>query len=100
MDCQIVEVLECRICWEEYASFSSVYKAYYIDRENDLIGLAVNNWETGKVDYLLLQFDGYELSEVLRLPLGYTNMDHTRACMIDGEIYILTDTGLTVEPIF
>lgn len=101
---EVYEELEGKVvsvdAWEDRANFSSVYKAYFIDRENDLIGLAVNSWETGNVDYLLLHFDGYELSEVLRLPLDSVSMDHTRACMIDGEIYILTETGLAVEKVF
>ncbi len=86
--------------WEEQADFSSVYKSYLIDRENDLVGLAVNNWRTGEVEYLLLHFDGYELQELLRVELEYHGMDTTRACMIGDCLYILSYGGMIVEKVW
>ncbi len=86
--------------WEEEADFSSEYKSYFIDRENQLVGLAVNNWKTGALEYLLLHFDGYRLNELLRAELGDLREWTTRACLIDGFLYVLTCDGLTVRQIW
>lgn len=67
----------------ENVSFSSDYKAYYIDRENQLIGLGI--WGTR---YILLYFDGYELVEIMNIPLECNN-DTVRAVYIDGYLYVL-----------
>ncbi len=83
--------------WEEQANFSPAYKSYLIDRENDLVGLAIQQWDSGDCQYLLLHFDGYELHEVLRVELEYHGIDTTRACIIGEHIYILTQGGLLVE---
>ncbi len=86
--------------WEENANFGTVYKSYLIDREQDLVGLAVQSWETGECAYLLLHFDGYKLNVLQRVKLEGCDLNTTRACLIDDCIYILTDGGLTVNKIW
>lgn len=74
--------------YELDAQFSEEYKTYYIDRENDLIGLPTVQ-DGGSSVYLLLHFDGYELNELLtRYYSGY--QDDVRATIIDGWLYILS----------
>lgn len=84
--------------WEKNAEFSEVYKSYFIDRERDLVGLAVqNDWSGGC--YVLLHFDGYKLQEVLQVDLeGSLELDSARAFLADGYFYILErSNGLIVE---
>lgn len=70
----------------EYFQFSQEFKAYYIDSQNGYIGLLDNYLG----NYVLLQFDGYNLVEVLKTEFsGYA--DRTRATMIDGWLYIVGD---------
>ena len=78
--------------------FSQDYKAYLIDRENWIIGLGV--WpETGGSQYLLLQFDGYELREIAMTELkGFP--DTMRAALIDGWLYLFGDEFKAKGPIF
>lgn len=72
------------------AYFSWDYKSYYIDRENQLIGLGVTTTSraTGSQNlYLLLHFDGTELVEQLLTPLKGSN-DVKRGVYIDGFMYL------------
>ncbi len=80
--------------YTRYASFSTEYKAYFIDAENALIGLAVCDWSDGSNCYLLLRFDGYKLVEVFDESVKLTDggYDYTRATCIDGWLYILNGT--------
>ena len=55
----------------EDTDFSSNYKAYYIDRENQLIGLGVDS--QGASYYIVLHFNGEKLLEVARFDLGGSN---------------------------
>ncbi len=67
----------------EFGSFASEYKAYYIDRENNIFGIPAYE------DYILLQFDGYKLSELARLPwLGVQN--NVRGVVIDNCLYVFS----------
>lgn len=77
--------------YELNADFAEVYKSYLVDRENDLIGLAVCDWYTAELDYVLLHFDGYALHEIVRTPI-YGAMGDTRAFLADGWLYILGST--------
>ena len=73
-------------------SISTDYKAYFIDRENGLVGMQVYDPCRDESDYLVLAYDGYGLVEALRLPMeGGANNDNTRAAYIDGWLYILSD---------
>lgn len=81
------------------ASFSEDYKSYFIDRENRLVGLAVEDWDSGDMVYLLLHYDGYEVRELLCLTLDPAGVpSEVRSTMIDGWLYILGD-GIKTEKI-
>lgn len=74
-------------------TISDDYKAYFIDRENGLIGMQVYGTQ-GRSAYLVLAYDGYGLTEALRLPLpDGCDYDRTRAAYIGGRLYILTSGG-------
>lgn len=76
--------------YERNAIFSIDYKSYLIDRENGLFGLEINDLTTCESEYVLLQFDGYQLHEILRLPVEKCyDMSSTRAFLADGWLYIL-----------
>lgn len=49
----------------ERASICDYYKAYYIDREESLIGMGVALYDESPARYLVLYFDGSELVELL-----------------------------------
>ena len=65
--------------------FSTVYKSYYVDRENQLIGMGVRDREGSR--YILVHFDGCELIELVNVELdGY--LDNMRGVFIDGYMYM------------
>ncbi len=74
--------------------FSEEYKSYYIDRENQLIGLAVWSYKVNQLQYLLLHFDGSSLTVLKELDMvGYRMAcNNVRADMIDGLLYVLNET--------
>ena len=54
--------------------YSTDYKSYYIDRENQLIGLGLTcNTGSGGEKYVLLHFDGYNLVELVKTELPGDN---------------------------
>ena len=88
-----------------FASFSQEYKAYFIDRENQLIGLGVTDYtndygiEESPERYIVLHFDGFRLNEVLNVGIG-AYPDYCRATLIDGYMYILGQESFTVEELW
>ena len=78
------------ICaYEQYASFSTDYKSYYIDRENQIIGLGVYGWwdELTGPHYILLGFDGNAFHELVNIPVS--GLEHEmRGVVIDGWLYV------------
>lgn len=76
--------------YELPCSFSQEYKSYYIDRENNLVGIPIRLWSDGKEYYLLLHYDGYELRNMKDLRIGGV-MDAVRADIIDGYLYLLEE---------
>ena len=84
--------------YEMDAFFASEYKAYLIDRENWIIGLGVWPYSGGS-QYLLLQFDGYELREISLTELK-GHPDAMRAALIDGWVYLFGDEFKAKGPIF
>jgi uncharacterized secreted protein with C-terminal beta-propeller domain len=78
-------------------SFASSYKTYYIDRENRLIGLGVDIYQQGSF-YILLQFDGYELVELVKESLPGDN-NAKRAVLIDGWLYMFGEQ-FAVQQVF
>lgn len=83
---------------------STEYKAYYVDRKNQLIGLGAYTEEyMGQYwamsdRYLLLFFDGYELRELLDVELP-GDVDVKRAVYIDGHFYMFGEDAFMVEKI-
>lgn len=72
------------------AWFSETYKSYFIDREQNMVGLAIGEY-TGYCYYLLLHFDGYQLQPVVKLPIHGSYVQNSRADMIDGWLYLLEE---------
>ena len=83
------------ICaYEREASVAEDYKAYFVDRENQLIGLHVMDKDGSQNrPYLLLHFDGYQFHEVKVIISAKTDcgISETRAFIADGYLYILTE---------
>lgn len=74
--------------YERDAYFSEEYKSYLVDRENNLIGLAVQKFN-GQQEYVLLHFDGYALRELeLFMPVS-GSVSLVRAFHADGWLYVL-----------
>ena len=83
------------------------YKAYFIDRENDMFGFYVTSEYDPDLDYydrtyydayVLLHFNGYELIEVVKINMnrGYNEPDRIRSFTCDGYLYITTDDSIEV----
>lgn len=87
--------------YERFADFSMAYKCYFIDRENNLIGLPLMDWNAGAASYVLLQFDGQQLNVVQEIEISGKKwgilLETIRADMIDGYLYILEDTLQVVK---
>lgn len=84
--------------YEGEFDFSTDYKSYLIDRENRLVGLGVYDFTQGQSQYLLLQFDGYQLHELLLTPFE-GELHDIRAVQIDGYLYMF-GTDFQVERIW
>ena len=81
----------------EGASFAEDYKAYYIDRENQLIGIGVYGFKDGSwtYRYLLLHFDGEKLTKLVSLPMS--GAVHTyRSVYLDGFLYVFGEVDFHV----
>ena len=91
----------------ENAAYSTEYKSYYVDRENQLIGLGIeDNSYYNKKDkrlnvsrYIVLHFDGYELVELVNVPLAGACADK-RGVYIDGYMYMFGNNDFKVEKVF
>ena len=94
---QVEESVVSVAVYEADADFSEDYKAYYIDRENGLVGLHIYDYSEGINEYLLLRFDGYNLVPVAKIDLTSRNYDTTRAAIVDGWLYILTDLSYAAD---
>ena len=97
------KAVESVAVYELDAYFSENYKSYFIDRERGLVGLGVSQYDYRKREgwdaYILLEFDGYSLNELLRTELG-GNFAQKRATLIDGYFYMFGATQCKVEKIF
>lgn len=77
--------------YERHASFGTDYKSYYIDRENQLIGLGIVDWENySSCRYILLGFDGTDFHELAEIPVT-GSVDDMRGVVIDGWLYVFGD---------
>ena len=83
------------------ASYATEYKSYYIDRENQLLGLGVHRKYEGEAAsrYILLHFNGYELVELLNVELNGDNA-WKRGVYIDGFMYLFGENDFRVEKVF
>jgi len=78
------------------AYYSGEYKSYYINREKGLFGLGLVYYTPISEDrYVLLGFDGYELREILSVPIQ-TNPHFVRAVLIDDYFYIFDGLNFNV----
>ncbi len=87
----------------EYAEYSTDYKSYYVDRQNQLIGIGVIDYEyrnrsEGASRYILLHFDGYNLVELINTSLNGTP-DHMRGVYVDGYMYMFGSNDYKVEKV-
>ncbi len=84
------------------ADYSTVYKSYYIDRKNHLIGLGINMYGSSDGNhqrYIVLYFDGYNLVELANVSLnGYSEFQ--RGVYIDGYMYMFGENDFKVEKLF
>lgn len=71
-------------------SFSPQYKSYYIDRQQQLIGLGVDCHKLG-TRYILLHFDGYELIPRMQVSLSGDPVS-MRCVVIDGFAYLFGES--------
>ena len=81
--------------YEADVTFSEVYKAYLIDRENGLVGLHVTSYPEGG-RYILLHFDGTAINEVQTVAIADDDKydyDYTRATIAEGWLYVITESG-------
>lgn len=74
------------------AEYSTEYKSYYIDRENQLVGLGIYDYFANKYDgsasrYILLFFDGYKLRELVNEQLR-GDVSFMRATYIEDYLYM------------
>ena len=82
--CETADSMESVCSFEKNGGFSEDYKAYYINREEGLVGLAVKN------TYYLLQFDGYNLNLVFEKEMNvYHAPSLIRATLIEDYFYVI-----------
>ena len=82
------------------AEYSAVYKSYYIDRENKLIGLGVDIYDgLQQQRYIVLYFDGYNLVELVNIPLN-GQPELRRGVYVDGYMYMFGESDFKVEKLF
>lgn len=78
------------------ATIASEEKAYFVDTERQLVGLAASMKDNDGIEktyYILLHFDGEKLVEVLREECEGT-LSSFRAALIDGQLHLFSDAGM------
>ena len=90
--------VECVCSLIKNATYASEYKAYYINRELGLIGLAITDYYIGDHPnrYVLYRYDGSSFIEVLNVETRGTKNLH-RGILIDDYFYILSNDVFMVE---
>lgn len=89
-------------------SCTEEYKAYFIDRQNNTVGIPVSgfivesgdNYAMYKDGYLLFTFNGDGYSTRFIVKDLYLRPDRVRAFADDGYLYITTDKSITVKKIY
>ena len=82
--------VESVAAYERSCGFSEEYKSYFIDRENQMIGLGISDYGENGGKYILLQFDGYQLRTLIEAPLNGPNQ-WKRGVVIDGWLYLFSN---------
>ena len=91
--------------YEFFGSYSTEYKSFFINREENLFGFAVDYYHDDYSDnglsqrYILLHFNGYSLEVIDYVDIPDMMARTTRAAYVDGYLYITTDTRLVVRKI-
>lgn len=86
----------------ENVSYSEDYKDYYVNREGQMVGMGIHAYrdelspDGQRERYLVVFFDGYELRELLNVPLP-GDVDLKRAVYIDGYFYLFGEDAFVVE---
>ena len=84
--------------------YSTEYKSYYVDRENQLIGLGVRSYsgekfnDKGGTGYVLLSFDGFSLNEILAVTID-GEPRYMRGVYIEDCFYVLSKDNMIVRKI-
>jgi len=81
----------------EDAQYSTEYKSYYVDRQNQFVGVGVI--AEGVTKYILLHFDEYELVELVNVQLD-GDPAFMRGVYIDGYMYMFGTNDYQVEKLF
>ena len=84
------------------ANYSTIYKSYYIDRENQLIGLGINTYNLNggqQQRYIVLYFDGYNLVEVANISLN-GEAELQRGVYVNGYMYMFGENDFKVKKLF
>ena len=83
------------------AEYSTEYKSYYVDRQNQLIGFGIIDFAQNKQRnrYILLHFDGYELVEIANVPLDGVP-SNMRGAYIDGYMYMFGFNDYKIKRIY
>ena len=86
--------------------YSTEYKSYYVDRQNQLVGIGIvgNSNSNASMNseasrYILLHFDGYDLVELINVPL-FGDPANKRGVFIDGYMYMFGQSVFRVEKVF
>ena len=83
----------------ENVIYSTEYKSYYVNRENQLVGIGIRDNGNGNGRYILLHFDGYELVELVNVQLA-GEPELIRGVYIDGYMYMFGCNYFKVEKVF
>lgn len=89
--------------YEIDAAYPDEYKAYYIDREHGFIGMGIKDYADGGSDkYLLLNFDGYTITELCRLNMegdriSYNDYELLRGVCVDGYLYAFGSNAVAAD---
>ncbi|MBE6656342.1 MAG: hypothetical protein E7609_05710 [Ruminococcaceae bacterium] len=91
----------------ENAAYSTEYKSYFADRQNQLVGIGVidnsyyntNKYPDEASRYILLHFDGYELVETVNVALA-GEPAKMRGVYIDGYMYMFGHEDFKIEKVF
>lgn len=82
------------------AAYSSEYKSYFIDRENNLFGVGYYDYNANTKDqryrYCLFKFENELLTVVFNEVIPQSNYDLNRAAYIDGYFYLMSNNTFKV----